>query len=217
MKKYLVVAFLLLAVVAIVPAEAQKAPASSVARAVGSDPDAGTTQDGVPDSMVSIGMAGAESWDLMGDPDNEILIEAMGAGAIITGVNWNITITTVGASWLSEADAILGSTSTPQIGITPGFMDGAPGSATYTDGIDFTDVALPNITLDADGAFVMELAESFDDVPDAVDANYDAGTYDMLYIAGAPVPTMPTIGMIALVIALLALGMFLLRRRATVS
>lgn len=214
MKKYLFLVVILATVVALAPAAAQKGPAEGVARAMSSDPDAGTTQDGVPDSMVSVDMTGAESWDLFGDPDNQILTEVMGAGAIVTGANWNLTITTVGASWLSEADAVLGSTSTPQIGLTPGFMDGNPGSMTYTDGIDFTDEVLPNITLDADGIFVIELAESFDDVADAVDANYDSGTYDFQFIAGAPVPTMPTMATVALVVALLALGTFMLRRRA---
>ena len=218
MKKYLVVAFLLVVVVAVGTAEAQKAPAAGIFQAAPGNPEGGTTQDGVPDSMVSMNMGGAESWDLVGSPNNQVLTEAMGAGAIVTGANWNVTITTVGASWLSEAQAHMGSSSSPSVVIaTPGAADAMPGSMTYVGGGDFTDNAVPNITLDADGMFVMELAESFDDVTDAVDANYDAGTYDMLYIAGAPVPTMPTLGLIALVISLLALGMVLLRRRARVS
>jgi hypothetical protein len=169
--------------------------------------------------MVSIDLAGVESWDAFGTPNNEIINQILGSGAIMTGIGWNLTIATVGGSWLSDADATFGSSSLPSITLTPGLGDDASGTASYSSGgiVDFTDIPLPNIVLDADGVLRIEFSEFFDDVLNAVDANYTSGTFDVPFIAGAPVPTMPGVGLLVLLVVLLAAGTLLLRRRASQS
>lgn len=165
--------------------------------------------------MASVDISGTNSWDLLGSPNNEIVSEAIGAGGIVTGLGWNVTITTVGASWLSEAQTDFNGI----INLTYGVGDDAPGSMSYNSGgiIDLTDNAVPNIPADAAGNIAMEFYEGFDDVVDAIDATYDSGTLDLAYIAGAPVPTMPEIGLLLLLVVLLAAGTLLLRRRASQS
>ena len=191
---------------------------TTIAAAPGA-PDAGSVADGTPDSMVSINLAGVASWDEEGDPSNDIINQLLGAGAIVTGLGAHVTVTTVGASWLSEVSMSFG------VG-GPIFIDwfndplfDGPGTASGSTGgiIDLSDNGLPNLPADAAGNFPIEMYEDFDDVPDAIDANYDAGNIDVEFIAGAPVPTMPEWGMIVLLVALLAFGTLLLRRRARQS
>lgn len=176
--------------------------------------------EGAPDSMLQLDITGVESWDLLDDPDNTVLVEVLGPGAIMTGLGWDVTITTVGLSWLSEATTYFDGQDLDGMGLflNPGFMDGMPGTGTYSDLIDLTDEGIPNIPVGADQSLYLQFFESFDDVSDAVDANYDAtSTYDIIGIGfitpGAfPVPTLSTIGLIALLTALAGVGVFLLRR-----
>lgn len=53
------------------------------------------------DSLV-VDVSGIESWDLQGDANNTILNVLVGAGASITSISWNVTLTTIGVSWADE-------------------------------------------------------------------------------------------------------------------
>jgi len=136
--------------------------------------------EGTPDSQVVVDISGAESWDLIDDVDN-VIADCVGGGTI-TGIGFDVTITTVGASWLSEPviqfTNSAGSADPNAINLTAGLNDDMPGTMSYTSGgiIDFSDNALPNITAAGDGILRMQFFESFDDVADAVDAVFDSGT-----------------------------------------
>ncbi len=192
------------------------------ANADGSTPPGPLAPDGVPDALTTIDITGYNSWDGLHAPPNEILQELLGAGAIMTGIGWDVTITTQGGSWLSEAVTYFDGQDLDDSGLflTPGVGDGFPGTASYSSGgiLDLTDVMIPNIPIGDDGTLYLEFFESFDDAADAIDATYDpTSTYDIAYIAGAPVPTVPTAAMILLAVALVGLGSLLLRRRQVTS
>jgi hypothetical protein len=213
-KKNLVLCLVLVLALGVSAVSAQKTASSGPAlTAAPGAPDAGSIADGTPDSMVTVNVGGTNSWDEIGDSSNEIITQAIGAGAIVTGLGWNVTITTVGASWLSEVAADFNGI----ISLTYGVGDDAPGTATYSSGgiVDLTDNAVPNIPADAAGNVVIEFFESFDDVPDAIDATFDSGSLDVAFIAGAPVPTLPIAAMLVLVVMLLALSAWFLRRRTS--
>ena len=127
-------------------------------------------------AVALIPVDGYESWDLLGDPSNLVVTYDFGAPTTITGLGWDVTITPSGDSWYSEAivafsDSVLGQ----QVFLTPGAGDTFSNSGVplpYNSGgiIDLTDDAgIPDIVL-ADGILRLEFHESFDDVPDVIDA-----------------------------------------------
>lgn len=126
-------------------------------------------------AIVDIDVDGVESWDGPGDADNTILVVdladalglAGGSSVTITGIGWDVVISTVGASWLSEATVSFEGLVT----VSPGAGNDAPGSMAFTSGglLDLTDNGIPDIVL-ADGLLTLEFFEGYDDVADAVDS-----------------------------------------------
>jgi uncharacterized repeat protein (TIGR01451 family) len=148
-----------------------------------------------PDSSVTIDFSVlvGESWDDAGDADNMIANCVLGGS--VTGVEWtNVTVETVGASWLSEATLSMTDSAGGQgISLNVGNGDDAAGIATYSSGaiIDFTDNALPDIVALGDGLLPIEIFEGFDDNADAIDANFTGGTVDIWGIGLTVNPNCP--------------------------
>lgn len=178
--------------------------------------------EGVPDSMLNLDITGVEHWDAQGDPDNTVLAEVLGPGAVMTGVGWDVTLTTVGASWLSEAVSYFDGSDQDLSGLflTVGVGNGMPGTMTFSSGgiIDLSDNGIPNIPVLADETLYIEFFESFVDNDGSADSVYDpVSTYDIVGIGfvtpgSFPIPTLGTIGLITLLTALAGVGIFLLRR-----
>jgi len=150
-------------------------------------------------TTLNFDVTGEESWDGLGDLSNTVLAPGLPDASSFTGVGWDVTVTTVGGSWLSEAVMNFDGA----IFLTVGVGDDFAGTSAYSSGgiIDFTDVGLPDIIIAGD--LSIELFESFDDVGDAVDAVY-GGTLDLVYEGGAAgVPTVSQWGLIILTVLLL--------------
>lgn len=135
-----------------------------------------------PNSYIVLDLGGAVSMDGLGDPDNQTAICVTGDS--VTGIGWdNVGITTVGASWLSEATIMFGTPTTPvQVQLAPSTTS-APGSESGLSSggiVDFTDNSIPDIVLGAD-PLRLEFFEGFDDNANAPDATWDSG---LLTIAG---------------------------------
>lgn len=186
------------------------------------------TVNSTPNSYIVLDLSGAESWDALGSPNNQVAICITGGS--VTGIGWdNVGITTVGASWLSEATIMFGTPTTPgQIQLAPSGTN-TPGSESGLSSggiVDLTNISLPDIVLGSD-PLRLEFFESFDDAAGAVDANWDSG---LLTIAGIdlqvatgpectlgihspkPVPSLGWTSLGGLAIGMLALA-FLMRRR----
>lgn len=131
----------------------------------------------------SFDLVDVESVDGLGAATNTVLTPNLGANAHIVGVSWDVTIQTVGASWLSEAVVAFTNTTDTTTGLflTPGVNDGAPGTATYSSGgfLSLIDNDL-DFFLSADGILRTEFFESFDDGP-GVDAIWN-GNITIQYI-----------------------------------
>ncbi|MFT5051810.1 MAG: hypothetical protein ACI8QZ_003234 [Chlamydiales bacterium] len=150
-------------------------------------------------TTLNFDMTGQESWDGLGDPSNTVLGPGLPDGSSMTGVGWDITLTTVGGSWLSEATMNFNGL----VYLTAGIGDDFAGTGAYASGgiIDLTDNGIPDILVAGDLA--IELFEGFDDVDDAVDAVY-GGSIDLVYEGGAAgVPTVSQWGLIILTVMLL--------------
>lgn len=157
-------------------------------------------------------VGGIESWDLVGDSSNTViefdlaaaLGLASGTSIAFNGIGWDVTISTVGASWLSEARIYFDDNISPDLVglfLSPGIADGTPGTGSYSSGgiLKLADAGIDDVVL-PNGILRMEFNESFDDVADAVDAIW-SGT---LTLQAIPAPG---------TLALLGLGGFAAARR----
>ncbi len=156
-------------------------------------PDPSPTRGGVD---IPIDIFGAGSWDLLGDPDNFVMIVDVaaelglpsGTPVSMSGLGWDVSLRTVGSSWLSQAEIYFDEALNPDlfgIFLAPGGDDTFPGRANYSSGgvIDFGQAGFPNIDL-PDGRLRIEFYEVQDDFPDALDARW-GGT---LTIRAVPEP-----------------------------
>lgn len=130
---------------------------------------------GTATSSLTLDISGFNSWDLQGAAVNEFISVNVGAGAIITGLSWDVNLSTFNGSWASEA--VFGIEG--QINLTAGVGDDfAVTNQNYNSGgvVDISDAGLPNITVSADGILDIELFESFDDVAGEIDATWQPGS-----------------------------------------
>jgi hypothetical protein len=156
-------------------------------------------------STLVLDISGEDSWDALNDASNTILNIPLGAGASMTGIGWDVNLTTVGGSWLSEARFYFDGSDQDLMGLflAPGVGDNFSGSDSYSSGgvLDLTDNAIPDIPILGDGNLIIQLYESFDDAGNAIDANWTAGSeLTIVYEGGGPppVPTTNEWGLIAL-------------------
>ena len=121
----------------------------------------------------------AESWDALGDPSNAVLSFNLSEMLIpdsmlimnITAVEWDLTIETLGSSWLSEVSLAMrsvGDAGAPTV-ITPGLGLDFPGQSDVTSG-GLVELSASEIVLLPTGVLEIEFFETFDDANDAVDA-----------------------------------------------
>lgn len=159
-------------------------------------------------AITVVDIAGEQSWDTLNDTSNTVIAVPLGAGASMTGIGWDVCLTTVGGSWLSEGRFYFDGSDQDLSGLflTPGVGDNFSGSDCYSSGgtIDLSDNAIPDIPILADGNLYIQLFEGFDDVADAVDADWVApSTLTIVYDPPVAVPTVNEWGMIVLGVALL--------------
>ena len=190
------------------------------ARGASSAPPESQVPDGTPDSILSLAMAGRESWDFWDSPNNELLSEILGAGAEVTGVGWRqLEIVTVPDTGSWRWDAVISLYSTHPDGFfldaAPGAGDG-PGAGIYSSGgiLDLGDLDIDNLPIGDDGLLYVQFWEDPDDVEDAIDANYPGGAFDIAYISGVPVPTVPAAALAGLGLLLLVSGGWLITRKS---
>jgi hypothetical protein len=165
-----------------------------------------TNQFAQGDLVVSL--AGLSSGDAEGSPNNIVLTVNALPNTAVDLLSWNVSLSTIGASWLSEATILISNSAGDGVFFSPGFGDDFSGSGSYADSASLAALGLSFDVL-SDGKLYMELFESFDDISGGADANYTAGNITFGGIAAVPEPA--TWGLMAFG-ALLAAGAA--RRRA---
>lgn len=126
-------------------------------------------------TLLIVNLGGFNSWDFAGDADNETLSIAIPIGAVITGVDWNIGISTVGISYYDEAYIRLNNLSDfSGTGLSFQIAPGESYSGTTVNnylGSQSTNISSLN------GLIYVELYENiWDDNPNAIDTVYAAGS-----------------------------------------
>lgn len=149
----------------------------------------------------TIDISGLESWGLDGDPQNQNGVYFPGPldpelGYVILSIDYDISIQTFGESWLSDLTIRFGNSDGTFHGNWPDTF--VPGAGASFGGIQrFTGSFQTDLHLNEDGEFHIELFESFDNNPGALDAMLlpgstltfgrfipSPGTASMLAIAG---------------------------------
>jgi len=166
---------------------------------------------GVPDvfATITLDLSGLMTWDLLGDPDNLVMIIDGGPLAEfshVVGVGWDVTIETSGGSWLSEATiGIENSDQSSGVFLGPGSGTDTSGTVAFNSGglIDIVSEGL-DFYLNEDGDFRIEFFETFDDNPDEIDAEFLLGSSLQIKYTLIPAPS---------AMALMGLGGLLTVRR----
>lgn len=139
-------------------------------------------------TTLTIDISGASSWDEQGSPLNEILTEPFLSRFQITGVSWDLTIETVGNSWLDEPNIRLyNSDETGSFTFAPGIGNPFSGMMNFAGFFDLVALGL-DFTTNADNLLNIEFFESFDDVSGAADAFYQAGSTLTIHLKKVPAP-----------------------------
>lgn len=132
-------------------------------------------------------VTGRASRDLLGDPDNVTMSVDLnvplglesGEELLLTGVGWNVTLTTVGASWLSEIHLKIANSDDVVLGydVSPGSGDERSGSEHYSSGgpNNLSAFGVNNLIL-PDGVVRLEFYETYDDFENDNDAIWEEGT-----------------------------------------
>ena len=141
-----------------------------------------------------INAAGVASFDEPGAVGNTVLTFNVTPGARIDAISFNLSLATVGASWLSEASIAFLNSNGEGV-VLSGLGGDVSGIGSYAEALLLSSFGLA-FNVGADGLLIVEFYESFDDVAGAADANWTAGGITLGNIGVVPEPS--TYGLMAL-------------------
>lgn len=117
--------------------------------------------------------------------NNTVMLFDIGAFSQVTALAYNVSITSVGASYRQDMMFSLSDSSGgSRMGVRPGYRDG-PGSGTYTGARDFFAAPVFDLVTGADGLLRIEFSDEYDDIRNGVDGRWRSGTITLTY---EPVP-----------------------------
>ncbi len=136
----------------------------------------GTAQAGV--ATISFDVNGAESIGTLGDAANEVRSMFIGAGVQITDLEWNVTLSTEGSSWLSEMGLDFSAADGSGVSVFPGLGDDTNGVGSYTGS---TSLGSSSFFLGMDGMLTGRFFEYFEDSPGNAEGHW-RGSFSVTYV-----------------------------------
>lgn len=120
-----------------------------------------------------VDVTGIQSWGLQGSAGNTVLTYNVGAGATVTSIGYNVNITAISPSWLSEISVKFTDSIGNGVQLKPSAND-VQGTASYSGYFELSDFDL-DLQVGADGILRLEFYESFNDYL-GVDGSWNFGT-----------------------------------------
>jgi hypothetical protein len=128
--------------------------------------------------ITNVDASNVDSFAGQGNANNTVLTVELAANAHVTGIGWDMILTTFLGSWASEATIAFGSTDEDFLFLAPGSgVNTGVINAPYTSGgiLDLVDLEL-DFFVGADGVLRLEFFESFVDSQTEPDARWQAGS-----------------------------------------
>lgn len=113
-------------------------------------------------AQLVVDVTGVQSFGLQGNPGNTVFTYNVGAGATVTSIGFDINLTAISPSWLSEIGVAFTDSAGNGVMLNPGGDDEFQGTASYTGYFDLSDYGLV-FQVGADGILRLEFFESFND------------------------------------------------------
>lgn len=150
------------------------------------------TNAGTPNVTYTIDISGYQFNDSQGSLNNETLSILFGSFQLVTGIGWDVNLSTIGASWASEATMYFSADHVPNADILLNVADDAGpvnDQPYHSDIIDLTDAGLSNFYSFA-GSWTLdiELFETFVDNAGTGDAFFEQGSVLRFAVLELPAP-----------------------------
>ena len=143
--------------------------------------------------QITLDVAGIESREELGNAGNETRFLDLFSGARVTGLAWNVSLFTIGTSWLSEISVELNDGGGAFVQLSPGLGDDFSGADSYTGSADLVALGF-DFTVGSTGRLFLQFYESFNDFG-GVDGGWRSGSLTVTYV---PEPTSFALAGIAL-------------------
>lgn len=135
--------------------------------------------------QISLDVSGIQSLGEFGELGNETRFLDLFAGARVTGLSWDVTLSAFGSSWLSDMGVDFSDGGTQGASLFPGIGDDFSGSGSYVGSADLVDLGI-DFTVGDSGRLFLEFFEFFYDGPVGADGVWTSGTLTVSYV---PEPT----------------------------
>lgn len=161
---------------------------------------------------VTFDVAGIKSQGELGASANTVREINVGANAEIKGISYNVNITSVNPSWLSEM-SLQFSDAAQSAGLALNFgNDNHAGTASYSDSFDLVALGL-NFMVGSDGILRLEFFDSYFDNVGAFDGTWNFGTITFDVASANTVPEPASLALV--VLALAGMGVAASRRASS--
>lgn len=142
-------------------------------------------------------VAGAPSIDSLHDALNLRWVFDAAPGALVDVVSYELTLATVGTSWLSQASVLITNSAGNGVTLRPGYWLHAGGSASFIGSASLSALEMA-FNVGADGKLHLQFYENGNDLPGDTDAVFTGGSISFSGIAATPVPEPASYGLMAL-------------------